>query len=136
MHRGPDLLLGEDLRRGGVGTGLQRVAGGELLLQFRGFPGPAGQYQVPAGAQSQTGVRAYPERLGAGPSPDHDSGDGELPERGWEHYRAGDFTAVHGDGHYKMIYSSAIPLMISLVIHQGFYETYYSPGRTRGLDDT
>lgn len=74
------------------------MAGGELLLQLRGFPGPPGQYKVPAGPQGQTGVRAYPERLGAGPAPDHDSGDGELPERGWQHHRAGGAEAVYGDG--------------------------------------
>lgn len=74
------------------------MAGGLLLLQLRGFPGPPGQHQVPPGAKGQAGVRAYLERLGAGPAPDHDSSDGELPERRRQHYRAGGAEAVYGDG--------------------------------------
>jgi hypothetical protein len=38
------------------------------------------------------------ERLGPGPAPDHDSGDGELPERGWDDNRSGGAKAVYGDG--------------------------------------
>ena len=43
------------------------------------------------------------ERLGAGPAPDHDCGDGELPERGGEHYGAGGAETVYGNGCDKVI---------------------------------
>ena len=52
-----------------------------------------------------------PERLWPGPAPDHDSGDGELPERRREHYRAGSAEAVYGDGCDKVTSENIKPTM-------------------------
>src|SRR4051812_20433833 len=55
------------LRPGDLGSGRRRpLAGGQLLLQFRGFPGEARRHQVPAGSGRARGIRPHAEFLRPG----------------------------------------------------------------------
>jgi hypothetical protein len=65
VHGGPLLLGHGEVRPRAVGARLQRVAGGELVLQLRGLSSPARKDPIPR-RQGEDALRAYPQRLRPG----------------------------------------------------------------------
>ena len=84
------------VRRGDVGAGLRRVAGGQLLLAVQGFPGAPRQHPLPARGRRQAAVRPHAERLRPGAAARDDRRAGELPAGRRQHRRARGAAAVYG----------------------------------------
>ncbi len=86
------------VRHRDVGAGLQRVAGGQLLLAVHRFSGAPRQHPLPAGGRRQAALRLHAQRLRPGPAARHDRRAGDLPAGRRQRRRAGGAAAVHGWG--------------------------------------
>ena len=97
VHRRPRLRRAHDLRHGGVGAGLRRVAGGSSSVSNCGdFQARRANIRFRRETGAQARVRPHPERLGPGPAAHPDRRAGELPAGRRLGRGAGSAAPVHG----------------------------------------
>ena len=96
VHGRPEFRGVPQVRPGGLGGGMRRVAGGEFVQQLPRLPGAPRQHTVPSGRRRQPAVRSHDERLGPGAAAHHDRCAGEQPAGGRVGPRAGSAQTLHG----------------------------------------